>query len=240
VLRGPLNGLNALNCSVPAQLHQLIDDIGKIINRKKSSVAAYQKELDELVELSNKGSDNSSSIGQRLDSESHPLAQPDRMAERLEVLGRNLEFKTKRQSFQNSPAGTDLALSEVEQIIQFVGQQAEKANATSNRLKIDVHLKDSNQIILFCRGISLSIAWDGYVSGTVKDSTLRIALWHGVIARTRVRIRGASATIIDEVDYSADLRADSTLCWTDGNSTFDSRQLAESWFGRMLDQIEKP
>lgn len=46
LLRGPLGGFNAMNIAVPAQLHQLISDLGGLLGIKPESPAVYQDHLD--------------------------------------------------------------------------------------------------------------------------------------------------------------------------------------------------
>ena len=52
-LRGPLSSLNALNCEVVAQVHRLIDDLARVLDvRERTQPAAYQRYIDELVQIS--------------------------------------------------------------------------------------------------------------------------------------------------------------------------------------------
>jgi TIR domain-containing protein/HEAT repeat protein len=51
-LRAPLSGLNALSCDVPAQVHQLVDNIAAILKVNLGSVASYQKYVDALIQQS--------------------------------------------------------------------------------------------------------------------------------------------------------------------------------------------
>lgn len=48
-LKGPLSGFNALDCGSEEQMHQLIDDIGRLLSVKASSPASYNKALKTLV-----------------------------------------------------------------------------------------------------------------------------------------------------------------------------------------------
>ncbi|MGO8928969.1 MAG: toll/interleukin-1 receptor domain-containing protein [Limisphaerales bacterium] len=49
-LRGPLGSLNALNCENAAQVHQLVDDLGKLLDLKeRTPTAAYQAYVDRLI-----------------------------------------------------------------------------------------------------------------------------------------------------------------------------------------------
>jgi len=50
-LAGPLKGINALSCDSPAQLHQLVDDISQHLELKLERAAAYQKCIDDIVDL---------------------------------------------------------------------------------------------------------------------------------------------------------------------------------------------
>jgi hypothetical protein len=52
-LKGPLSGLNALDCSSPAQLHQFVVDTASILGYSPGSPASYQRHIDRLVEISN-------------------------------------------------------------------------------------------------------------------------------------------------------------------------------------------
>jgi hypothetical protein len=49
LLKGPVAGLSALSCSNSAQLHQLINDMGKKLNIDPANPAAYQKHLDRII-----------------------------------------------------------------------------------------------------------------------------------------------------------------------------------------------
>lgn len=51
ILEGPLTGLNALSCNNVSQLHQFIADIGKELKITPGNPAAYQKCIDEIVNL---------------------------------------------------------------------------------------------------------------------------------------------------------------------------------------------
>jgi hypothetical protein len=51
-LQGPLKSLNALDCVVSAQVHQLIDQIAKALNLQPESPSVYQECIDELVQNS--------------------------------------------------------------------------------------------------------------------------------------------------------------------------------------------
>lgn len=49
-LRGPLSALNALNCEDAAQVHQLVDDLAKLLGiGERTPTAAYQTYLDRLI-----------------------------------------------------------------------------------------------------------------------------------------------------------------------------------------------
>lgn len=50
MLRGPLAAINGLSLANEAQVHQLLDDLGKEIDVKASSPAAYTSEIKSLVE----------------------------------------------------------------------------------------------------------------------------------------------------------------------------------------------
>ena len=49
LLKGPLSGLNALKCSSPAQLHQLIANIGRHLGITPNCPDSYQEQIDELA-----------------------------------------------------------------------------------------------------------------------------------------------------------------------------------------------
>ncbi len=51
-LRGPLSGINALNCSVPAQVHQLVEEAAKHLSVDPSRPSTYQKAHAALVTAS--------------------------------------------------------------------------------------------------------------------------------------------------------------------------------------------
>lgn len=59
VLRGPLGGINALQCTRP-QLHQLVDDVARQLSRTPSSPAAYDRYIDRLLDESVNATDAAS------------------------------------------------------------------------------------------------------------------------------------------------------------------------------------
>lgn len=52
MLRGPLSGLNALSCNNAADLHQMVVELGKLLDVKVEPPAAYQRRIDEILLLS--------------------------------------------------------------------------------------------------------------------------------------------------------------------------------------------
>ena len=52
-LKGPLSGINALNCSIPEQVYQLLDDASRLLSVRTGSPAAYQNALRSVVAASN-------------------------------------------------------------------------------------------------------------------------------------------------------------------------------------------
>lgn len=54
VLRGPLTGINALRLDDIADIHQIVDDIAKELNKSKGSASAYQRHLEQLIEVQSK------------------------------------------------------------------------------------------------------------------------------------------------------------------------------------------
>jgi hypothetical protein len=48
-LRGPLTGLNALNCESAGQLHQLVSDVGKTLGIEAESPAVYQGNIEAIL-----------------------------------------------------------------------------------------------------------------------------------------------------------------------------------------------
>ncbi len=48
-LRGPLTGLNALNCESAGQLHQLVSDVGKTLGIVAEPPAVYQNNIDTIL-----------------------------------------------------------------------------------------------------------------------------------------------------------------------------------------------
>lgn len=50
-LRGPLSGINALSCSSAADLHQMIQELGKILSLKPEGPSTYQRRIDEILSL---------------------------------------------------------------------------------------------------------------------------------------------------------------------------------------------
>lgn len=50
-LKGPLSGINALDCSSSADLHQVIHDIGTLLGITPESPSAYQKQLESILSV---------------------------------------------------------------------------------------------------------------------------------------------------------------------------------------------
>jgi len=48
-LRGPVSGLNALSCETAAQLHQLVQDLGKVLETHPEEPQVYQAKIDAIV-----------------------------------------------------------------------------------------------------------------------------------------------------------------------------------------------
>lgn len=53
ILGGPLKTINSLNCDNVAQIHQLIDEISKVLQIQNESAASYQIKVDQLIKASN-------------------------------------------------------------------------------------------------------------------------------------------------------------------------------------------
>jgi hypothetical protein len=53
-LKGPLSGLNALNCSSEGQMHQLVSDIASFLRYEMASPAVYDRYLKHLTATSRK------------------------------------------------------------------------------------------------------------------------------------------------------------------------------------------
>lgn len=51
-LKGPLSGLNAHSCNNPAELHQLLEELGSILSSRLNSAASYIRYLERLLALS--------------------------------------------------------------------------------------------------------------------------------------------------------------------------------------------
>jgi len=49
VLRGPIAGLNALSCESAAQLHQLVQDLGGVLDIRAEAPHVYQAKIDAVV-----------------------------------------------------------------------------------------------------------------------------------------------------------------------------------------------
>jgi DNA-binding MarR family transcriptional regulator len=52
VLKGPIGGKTALSCDNPADLHQLIDDIGRELNCAPAKPASFNDKIERLIEVS--------------------------------------------------------------------------------------------------------------------------------------------------------------------------------------------
>ena len=80
-LAGPLQGINALSCGAPAQLHQLVEEIGGHLSMPLDRPAAYQKCVDEIVALcSNPGrpelvNQHSAAVGAAIEQPLAPLSE---------------------------------------------------------------------------------------------------------------------------------------------------------------------
>jgi hypothetical protein len=51
LLRGPLSGLNALDCSQPANLHQMVHELATLLRLEPEGPAVYQRRIDEILGL---------------------------------------------------------------------------------------------------------------------------------------------------------------------------------------------
>ncbi len=51
ILKSPLSGLNALSCDTASQLHQLVNDIAKILEIKPEEPQAYQRYIDGILAI---------------------------------------------------------------------------------------------------------------------------------------------------------------------------------------------
>jgi hypothetical protein len=51
-LRGPLVGLNALECSSAAQLHQFVSDVARLLGEVAEPPASIQKQIDTITRTS--------------------------------------------------------------------------------------------------------------------------------------------------------------------------------------------
>lgn len=49
VIGGPLKAINSLDCDNVSQIHQLIDEISKVLQIPKESAASYQNKVDQLI-----------------------------------------------------------------------------------------------------------------------------------------------------------------------------------------------
>jgi hypothetical protein len=56
LLLGPLAQLNALACDIPAQVHQLVDDVASHLGASLGRASSYQEHVDALVEIARKRS----------------------------------------------------------------------------------------------------------------------------------------------------------------------------------------
>src|SRR6266496_2330360 len=54
-LAGPMAGLNALSCESPAQLHQLVQEVGAVLGVVPASPAVYQAKVDAIASLAMAG-----------------------------------------------------------------------------------------------------------------------------------------------------------------------------------------
>lgn len=77
LLKGPLSGKNALRCDDLAQVHQLVEEVRRVLSVEAEPAAVYQKQVDQLIELqrlragsarparSTKGSETSDAIARQ-------------------------------------------------------------------------------------------------------------------------------------------------------------------------------
>jgi hypothetical protein len=64
-LKGPLQGINALRADSPAQLHQLVAEVGEVLSLQLEPPASYQKKVGRVLALGNSTvSSSSRSIGE--------------------------------------------------------------------------------------------------------------------------------------------------------------------------------
>jgi hypothetical protein len=92
-LRGPLGALNALKCSDAAQVHQLVDDVAKLLDiGERTPTAAYQAYVDRLI-VASKPCEPATS-GNSIKSEIGMAARPEvpELSERAKKLLLETEF----------------------------------------------------------------------------------------------------------------------------------------------------
>ncbi len=95
-LRSPLSGLNALTCSVTAQLHQLVSELAQKLGRALANAATYERHLQRLVLIASQGNTPDANIllGQQIESdEAERLSEPSSEAahELLELVRKEPE-----------------------------------------------------------------------------------------------------------------------------------------------------
>lgn len=59
-LEGPLKGIHARSCRSAGDIHQLLQDISRLLNRPLESAAAFQRHIDEIVAFSKRTPDSQS------------------------------------------------------------------------------------------------------------------------------------------------------------------------------------
>jgi hypothetical protein len=157
----------------------------------------------------------------------------------ISLLDRELNFKTERSRFQNSEVGVKLARQEVEKLRSILQAKAEDANSRSTQIQVSFEQKGNNHWVLFCRGISLSMAWSPSMYGNVlENSELHLSLWQGQLGYPAGYIHKPKE--LRNSRYTADLDIDKGIGWLDsGKKFFTSEQIAETWFLRMLDEVGK-
>lgn len=75
ILEGPLTGLNALNAGNRAQLHQLVTDLSDILNVRPEAPAAYERNIEAILNL--KGQTPATFGNKRNGSDSEELSEKE-------------------------------------------------------------------------------------------------------------------------------------------------------------------
>jgi hypothetical protein len=131
VLKEPLKGKNALQLSNEADVHQLVEDMGRILRRKPEPVQSYLKRIRNIVEISQAGAGSVDALAARLTvaAESDPSLA-------IEVVAKKRLIECAR--ILSDARGMDAALLKLAQLQRTLNSEKEQITVIVNE-RIAMH-----------------------------------------------------------------------------------------------------